>query len=39
MSLTKGDIVLFPFSFTDLSTIKLHPAVVLWVDSSGIDIT
>ena len=39
MSLKKGALVLFPFPFTDLSTTKLRPAVVLWVDLSGIDVT
>ena len=39
MSLQKGDIVLVPFPFTDLSTTKLRPAVVLWVDPLGLDIT
>jgi mRNA interferase MazF len=39
MPLTKGDIVLVPFPFTDLSQTKLRPAVVLWVDPQGQDIT
>lgn len=39
MPLKKGDIVLIPFPFIDLSTTKLRPAVLLWVDLSGMDIT
>lgn len=35
MSLTKGDVVLAPFPFTDLSQTKLRPAVVLWVSATG----
>ncbi|MUH00858.1 type II toxin-antitoxin system PemK/MazF family toxin [Scytonema sp. UIC 10036] len=35
MPLKKGDVILAPFPFTDLSQTKLRPAVVLWVSSTG----
>jgi mRNA interferase MazF len=37
--ITRGDIVLALFPFTDLSTTKRRPAVVLWADPTQTDFT
>ncbi|WP_310488301.1 type II toxin-antitoxin system PemK/MazF family toxin [Chamaesiphon sp. VAR_69_metabat_338] len=39
MNLAKGDVVLVPFPFTDLSQTKLRPAIVLYVQPEGEDVT
>jgi mRNA interferase MazF len=35
--ITRGDVVLVPFPFTDLSVTKRRPAVVLWADAARVD--
>ena len=37
--LTRGDLILVAFPFTDLSTSKLRPAVVLSLDAAHVDVT
>lgn len=36
--LKRGDVVLVPFPFTDLTSEKLRPAVIISVDPQGIDV-
>ena len=36
---TKGDIVLVKFPFSDLSQAKARPAVILWVNPTGNEVT
>lgn len=35
MSFQKGDVVLAPFPFTDLTQASLRPAIVLWASATG----
>lgn len=38
MALNRGDIVLIPFPFTDLTSLKVRPAVIVSPDPQGEDI-
>lgn len=37
-SLRKGDVILVPFPFTDLSAVKVRPAVILTPEPTGPDL-
>lgn len=37
--LRRGDVILVPFAFTDLSTDKMRPAVIVSADSQETDVT
>jgi mRNA interferase MazF len=39
MALTKGDVVLVEFPFTDLSQVKLRPAIVLFANAALNEVT
>jgi len=38
-SLKRGDVVLVQFPFTDLTTVKVRPALIVSADPQGIDVT